>query len=123
MQSKIDRMPKESVKILRDLCAQSPRREICGFVMKNWDIVPCDNVSPFARKMFEIDPAFQLELVKTQRNNILGIYHSHPGQNPRPSITDVNGWPSFPNARYWTVVNRGVFEWRKDDESGLVLPV
>lgn len=108
----MERMPVPVRNTLKRM-ARGNHKEICGFVMKNWSLVPVRNVSPTPKTRFEIDPAAQLALVKERRGDILGIYHSHPSGSCEPSITDKKGWPAVPHWRYWIVTKTMVAEWEK----------
>jgi len=60
-------------------------RECVGIVTKNFEYVPCTNISPEPKYSFILNPG---DLVKHD-GNIWGIFHSHPGEeNPIPSKED-----------------------------------
>ena len=53
----------------------------------------CDNFSNNPREEFQIDPLFHINLQKSLRFTdckILGLYHSHPNGNLKPSKKDIN---------------------------------
>lgn len=61
-------------------------REACGIITKDLSYIPCKNISPQPKESFILDPIALLEYDE----NILGIFHSHPGsENPLPSEEDV----------------------------------
>ena len=60
-------------------------RECVGIVTKDFDYIPCENISPEPKLTFKLNPG---DLVKHD-GNIWGIFHSHPGEeNPIPSKED-----------------------------------
>lgn len=59
--------------------------ECVGIITKDFQYVPCKNLSSEPKTTFYLDPA---ALVKYD-GNIWGIFHSHPGEdNPIPSQED-----------------------------------
>lgn len=75
-------------KLLEDMNNHALRdypREAVGIITKDFDYVPCENISDYPLTTFILDPA---ALVKYD-GNIWGIFHSHPGdENPIPSSED-----------------------------------
>ena len=60
-------------------------RECVGIITKDFDYIPCRNLSDMPKITFYLDPA---ALVRHD-GNIWGIFHSHPGDdNPIPSSED-----------------------------------
>lgn len=60
--------------------------EACGIITKDFDYIPCKNISPNPTISFVIDP---IEVYKNE-NNIWGFFHSHPNSNnPIPSSKDL----------------------------------
>lgn len=60
--------------------------EACGIITKDFDYVPCRNVSNTPTINFIIDP---IEVYKYE-NNIWGFFHSHPNSgDPIPSKKDL----------------------------------
>ena len=60
-------------------------RECVGIITKNFEYIPCRNISDIPTLTFYLDPA---DLVKHD-GNIWGIFHSHPGSDlPIPSSED-----------------------------------
>lgn len=59
--------------------------EAVGIVTKDFDYIPCNNLSDTPLTNFYLDP---VALIKHD-GNIWGIFHSHPGDtNPIPSKED-----------------------------------
>ena len=60
-------------------------REAVGIITKDFNYIPCKNISLEPKITFILDPA---DLMKHD-GNIWGIFHSHPGdENPIPSKED-----------------------------------
>ena len=60
-------------------------REAVGIITKDFEYIPCTNISLEPKLTFVLDPA---DLVRHD-GNIWGIFHSHPGdENPIPSKED-----------------------------------
>lgn len=60
-------------------------REAVGIITKDFDYIPCKNISQQPKLTFFLDPA---DLVRYD-GNIWGIFHSHPGEDqPIPSKED-----------------------------------
>jgi proteasome lid subunit RPN8/RPN11 len=60
-------------------------REAVGIITKDFEYVPCKNISQHPKITFFLDPA---DLVRHD-GNIWGIFHSHPGaEQPIPSKED-----------------------------------
>jgi len=62
-------------------------KEACGIITKDFEYVPCKNVSSKPKTSFILDPLAIIEY----ENNIWGFYHSHPGSaDPIPSKKDLD---------------------------------
>jgi proteasome lid subunit RPN8/RPN11 len=76
-------------KLLSDVQSHSVRdypREACGIITKDFNYIPCKNISNRPKTSFVIDPLAILE----HEDNIWGFYHSHPGSaDPIPSKKDL----------------------------------
>lgn len=71
-------------------------RECVGIITKDFDYIPCKNISESPTTNFILDP---VPLV-IHDGNIWGIYHSHPGEElPIPSDEDALG-ASFDEYRF-----------------------
>ncbi len=82
-------------------------REACG-VIAGGQVIRITNVSQQPEAFFEMDVT---ELLAVYRNyaTIEGVYHSHPGGNPKPSPTDREGAP--PDLPYYIVTLDEVYEY------------
>ncbi|MBS2035114.1 Mov34/MPN/PAD-1 family protein [bacterium] len=68
------------------------------------DFVPLSNVHPCPTQAFALDEA---ELARHLGRGVVGLYHSHPGQEPRISTLDrfegfVHYWVVDPVSQRWT---------------------
>jgi len=70
------------------------------------DFVPLSNVHPVPRHGFALEPA---EVARHFHRGVVGLYHSHPGQDPQPSR-----WDEIPESwHYWIVDPVGQRWYRK----------
>lgn len=61
--------------------------EACGIINKQFEYIPCRNISKKPKTSFILDPIDYIKL----RAEIWGIFHSHPGADiPVPSNRDIN---------------------------------
>jgi proteasome lid subunit RPN8/RPN11 len=101
-------MPQECADYLAMLARKSPAREVCGFVMKSWVILPIDNISANDYQ-FHMNEEQQLHVFCNYRDEIVGVYHSHPSGSDFPSDRDIEVAPR--RMRYWIVTQESVTEW------------
>lgn len=82
---------------------ESAPNECCGLLFGDGEVadrlVRGRNVHPTPQTRYEIDPAqlrAALQLGDDSDRYLVGIYHSHPVTEPRPSHTDVSEarWPA-----------------------------
>lgn len=60
--------------------------ECCGIITKDFDYIPCNNISSNPTSNFILDP---LDLINNE-DNIWGFFHSHPySTDPIPSQSDL----------------------------------
>jgi len=87
-------------------------RECVGIVTKDFDYIPCKNVSLQPKIAFVLDPA---DLVEND-GNIWGIFHSHPGEeNPIPSKEDKIS-AAFQEYKFLVGFNNKFFIYWLDDK-------
>lgn len=101
-----------------------PDVEVCGLVLKDGQVFQIANVheEPRANFQFSLDDLERFCVSHTY-NDVEGIFHTHPSNNPLPSEKDVAGWPAGHELRYWIVTEEHVAEWRRDDDGvTLILP-
>lgn len=88
--------------------------ERCGYVLRDGTIIEIPNNSRNPRRSFKMDLD---DLITAFRNhnprNVVGIFHTHPSNSPKPSREDIAGWPSE-SIKYWIVTENAVYEWAKD---------
>jgi len=84
----------------------SPEREICGLLAGSGDTCtaayPVKNVSPTPECAFYMDPQSQIDAMGAMDRcgeTMLGIYHSHPRTEARPSARDIAG-AAYPGVAY-----------------------
>ena len=95
------------------LLARDKTDEICGFIMDDWSFMQVPNVAEAPQTSFFFDPVISANIMREYYDNIVGIYHSHPGGKATLSIHDKEGWhPSLP-WRYFIIANGKVFEWER----------
>src|SRR6185295_10438009 len=86
-------------------------KEICGFVVQlqhGPDIWQVPNVAAGSRQ-FKMDPGEQLAVYRHHFDQIIGVYHSHPGGLEHPSDEDETFAPV--GFRYWIITSDAVVEW------------
>jgi proteasome lid subunit RPN8/RPN11 len=111
-------MPEAVVARLIQQSLESEGREICGFIMKDWWILPIDNIARDDLE-FHMHPDQQLHVQMEHGADILGVYHSHPGGLNRPSLRDAAMAPF--GMRYWIIAGDTVSEW--EFKNGEAFPV
>ncbi len=111
-------MPPVLIERLCKLAHRAAPREICGFVLRNWELLPISNVAAgddgFQMETDELRSAYQKHI-----HEMIGFYHSHPRGPGAPSGTDIDLAP--PGLRYWIVTLDHVYEW--DIFDGIARPV
>lgn len=109
---------------------KQPDEEVCGLVgARNGEPVslyPVANVAPDRAHRFDMDPAGQLQAMKTLRERgetLWAVYHSHPDAPPEPSARDLAEL-GYPEAVYLIISlnTKGVLEmraWQANEASGM----
>ena len=100
--------------------ATSPHAEICGFITKGMKMFLVENSADHPQNSFRMAlPNYRraIEIISSSGDEIVGIFHSHPGGSPHPSDNDLKGWPN-PDLhwRYWIVTPTALFEYVKADD-------
>ena len=110
------------------LAQQSPEREICGLIgaveQRPRTIYPTGNIAGTPESEFEMDAKDQIKALKKMRSNkeeLFAIYHSHPSTSANPSAKDMADI-GYPDA-YQIIISlntKGVLEMRafKTDNNG-----
>ncbi len=128
-------MPETLIKIDRPLAIhllalaqQSPKMEICGLIgaagQNPRTIYPTRNISNTPDSEFEMDASDQIDALKKMRSKkeeLFAIYHSHPSAPARPSAKDMLDI-GYPEA-YQIIISlntKGVLEMRafKSENNG-----
>lgn len=116
----IIKLPRTIVNQLLTQAQQHADMEVCGLISsknnKAVRVYPVDNISSDKSHLFEMDPARQIEVMKTMRENgeqLFAIYHSHPDSPAEPSIKDIEQ-SSYPDALYLIISlsTKGVLEMK-----------
>lgn len=102
--------------LLREAAASA--HEVCGLLRGRDDRIeraePARNLAGDPARHFEIDPAILLKAYRDARTGgpaVLGCYHSHPGGNADPSVTDAA--QAAADGRLWMIVGGGTARlWR-----------
>jgi proteasome lid subunit RPN8/RPN11 len=113
----MDEMPFECGLVIRDLARVGLPREVCGFVLQDWEVIYIKNVARDPVNEFTMQPDDQLEWMFHRGHELLGIYHSHPSGKIGLSAPDKLMLRLHPNLRFWIATTSDVYEWvLKDDE-------
>lgn len=111
----MDAMPADLARYLVQEAQAGAPNEVCGFILRGWHYLPITNISGNPRRTFVMEPLEMMEVLRSVAEEVLGVYHSHPGGSPRPSDTDIEAW-RYPQFRYWIVTYRDAYEWRIADD-------
>ena len=113
-------MPKTNIRLktkehLIGLC-KSSKIEVCGFLTEREEVFLVNNSHEEPRYNFYMDIEDGQKVVDTIYNqiqsHIIGIFHTHPNNQPWPSPRDLVGWPpSSLNWRYWIATQKELIEW------------
>ena len=103
------RVRREIVAAMREEAARDPQRECCGLLAGHDGtisaIFPARNAHANPATGYEIAPQELFELMREMRAQglqLLGIYHSHPRGENRPSFTDIEQ-ALYPDTPYFIV--------------------
>ena len=81
-------------------------QEACGIIIgigtQAKQVIPLANTADDPLHRYEVDPAGFVRAVLAAEQQLIGIYHSHPGGDPIPSPTDVHE-AAYPDAAYLIV--------------------
>lgn len=95
---------------------QRNKEELCGFLTDIEEIFLVKNAHERPRYNFfmEEDSLKKIvhEIYHLRKSKIMGIFHTHPNNQPWPSPRDIVGWPrSELKWRYWIATTRELSEW------------
>lgn len=95
---------------VQQLARSAGDREICGILFGTGNHVarhlPTTNIAADPRCRFEIDPAALIAAERAARAGgepIIGYFHSHPGGQVSPSLTDAHN--AAADGRIWLIIN------------------
>lgn len=69
------------------LSKQAAPNEICGFILENGQVYPCENIAKNPKETFQISLK-QWQFAEDNLGDIVAIYHSHPNGLPYLSSLD-----------------------------------
>jgi proteasome lid subunit RPN8/RPN11 len=86
-------IPLETLLEIQNLARLNPKREVCGLVLSDNEVVQITNVSTSPENCFVFSKREYFKalnrLVK-EGKSILCVWHSHPGNNAEPSKADLD---------------------------------
>ncbi|MCK5166227.1 MAG: M67 family metallopeptidase [Rhodospirillaceae bacterium] len=112
------RIPENFLDIIKAEAEAAFPNECCGLLAGTVNddnilitkVVPSPNAlvddNGSGHKNFEIDPKIHFDLLhelKDKAENIIGHYHSHPGQPAEPSMHDINN--AFEADHVWFIIS------------------
>ena len=110
---------------IQRISADAAPREACGLLfgapdrVTDWQAV--ENVAEEPERRFEIEPGALFAALRAERAGgpkIVGYWHSHPGGDANPSVTDAA--MAQPDGKLWLIVTQeGETLWRAEDRGPL----
>ena len=110
---------------IQRISADAAPREACGLLfgapdrIADWQVV--ENVAEEPERRFEIEPGALFAALRAERAGgpkIVGYWHSHPGGDATPSVTDAA--MAQPDGKLWLIVTQeGETLWRAEDRGPL----
>lgn len=110
---------------IRRISADAAPREACGLLFGSPDTVTdwqaVENVAEAPERHFEIEPGALFAALRAERMGgpkIAGYWHSHPGGDATPSVTDAA--MAQPDGKLWLIVaEEDATLWRAEDRARL----
>ena len=99
------------MKKLEKLLRQGDTEERCGLILKGNKILELDNVAEDKVKGFEIPP----EALVEHEDNLIGTWHTHPGETGNLSDRDRIGFCNWPKLKHFIIGTDGVSEYYVED--------
>lgn len=98
------------------IICQKNNEEVCGFITRSEEIFFVKNVHTEPRFNFYMCESslhkVVHEIYQLRKSKIMGIFHTHPNNQPWPSPRDIAGWPNPAlNWRYWIATGKELIEW------------
>ena len=110
---------------IQRISADAAPREACGLLfgapdrVTDWQAV--ENVAEEPERRFEIEPGALFAALRAERAGgpkIVGYWHSHPGGDATPSVTDAA--MAQPDGKLWLIVTQdNATLWRAEDQARL----
>jgi desampylase len=110
---------------IQRISADAAPREACGLLFGapdriiDWQAV--ENVAEEPERRFEIEPGALFAALRAERAGgpkIVGYWHSHPGGDAAPSVTDAA--MAQPDGKLWLIVaQEDATLWRAEDRGRL----
>lgn len=110
---------------IQRISADAAPREACGLLfgapdrIVDWQVA--ENVAEEPERRFEIEPGALFAALRAERAGgpkIVGYWHSHPGGDATPSVTDAA--MAQPDGKLWLIVTQeGEKLWRAEDRGPL----
>jgi proteasome lid subunit RPN8/RPN11 len=113
------------IRLIQSAATEAAPKEACGLLFGSDGRIgrasTVANVAPDRRRNFEIDPAALFAALRRERagtERLAGYWHSHPGGDTTPSVTDAA--MAAPDGRVWLIEARGQIAVWRAVESGAV---
>lgn len=95
---------------------QRNQEEICGFLTDTEELFLVKNAHHEPKYNFYMDQdslgKVIHEIHHLRQSKIVGIFHTHPNNQPWPSPRDIVGWPNSDlHWRYWIATQKELIEW------------
>lgn len=110
---------------IQRVSADTAPREACGLLfgapdrITDWQAI--ENVAEEPERRFEIEPGALFAALRAERAGgpkIIGYWHSHPGGDATPSVTDAA--MAQPDGKLWLIVaGESATLWRAEDRARL----
>lgn len=95
---------------------ESSGPERAGFVLTNDRVVEVKNVCGDPENGFEIDPT---EILAVE-NDLVGVWHTHPGASSNLSVDDHDGMKNWPHLTHFIIGKDGVRAYRVEAGSIMI---
>ena len=102
-------------KILLSFLTDPDTPERVGFVLKNDEVIELTNICPELNEGAEVAPE---DYIKYE-NDLVAMWHTHPGEKNELSIADYHTFRAFSNIDHYVVGTNGVIRYYVQD--GMVL--
>ena len=90
--------------------------ERVGFVLNNGKVVEVNNVCPDPENGFEVNP---IDIIMHEEE-LVGVWHTHPGASSNLSMDDHAGIKNWPNLTHYIIGKDGVRAYKVNAGSILI---